>query len=107
MAACSPHERTMPRRRPGQVRTDIYHRLRTTTTAHGPNSSPISNLPGLSPHGRTVLAFLERTRLWPGATEQALGLWAEFIRSPHHRIYDYAYDGTGCGVWECCPPMTQ
>ncbi len=43
-----------------------------------------------------ALAGLERTRLWPGAAEEAWRIWEGFVRSPYHRIYDYRYD-KGCG----------
>jgi hypothetical protein len=58
-------------------------------------------IPGLSPRGRTLLAQLEHNRLWPGAAAEALRLWAGFVRSPYHRLYDPSY-GEGCGIWQCC-----
>jgi len=92
----------MPRRRPGEVRADAHFRLRTTPT----EIIRVSNLPDLSPHGRTVVAYLEHTRLWPGAAAEALAIWQRFVRSPYHRIYDYRYD-EGCGIWECCPSLIE
>lgn len=92
----------MPRRRPGQVRADVHFRLRTDPT----DVIRVSNLPGLSPHGRAVLAYLEHTRFWPGAAADALRIWERFVRSPYHRIHDYRYD-EGCGIWECCPSLIE
>lgn len=89
----------MPRRRPAQLRADARRRL----TSH---TGRISNLPGLSPHGRVVLAGIERTRLWPGAAEEAWREWEGFVRSAYHRVYDYRYD-VGCGCWGCCTSMEQ
>jgi hypothetical protein len=86
----------MPRRRPAQLRADACRRLLRIRSREYPGTIQISNLPGLSPHGRMALAGLERTRLWPGAAEEAWRIWEGFVRSPYHRIYDYRYD-KGCG----------
>lgn len=57
-------------------------------------------IPGLSPHGVAVLVRFEHVRMWPGATAEALRLWAEFLGDPYHRLYDPKYEG--CGYWGCC-----
>jgi hypothetical protein len=93
----------MPRRRPGQLRAETLPHLHSGTGA----TVRTSKLPGLSPRGRTILARLEHCRLWPGATAEALQLWAGFVRHPYHRVYDYKYDEVGCGHWGCCTSMAQ
>jgi hypothetical protein len=65
----------------------------------------ISHLHGLSPHGRRVIARLENTRLRPGQVLEAIRYWEQFVRDPAHRLFDPRY--TGCGIWECCPPMVE
>ena len=65
----------------------------------------ISDLPGLSLHGRLVIARLENTRLQTGQVLEAIRHWERFVRDPAHRLYDPRY--TGCGIWECCPPMVE
>ncbi|MDT7803557.1 MAG: hypothetical protein QOI78_6990 [Actinomycetota bacterium] len=47
---------------------------------------------------------LERTRLHPGATAEALRAWAGFVRDPMHRFWDPRY---GRGVPECCPDPAE
>jgi hypothetical protein len=64
----------------------------------------VSELPGLSPRGRAVLARLEVTRLWPGKAEQALRYWREYQRAPHARRWDRP---DSCGEWECCPDIDE
>jgi hypothetical protein len=68
-----------------------------TTIARG------SDLPGVSPFGRVVIARLENTRLQPGQVREAIEHWERFVRDPAHRLYDSQY--TGCGMWGCCPAM--
>jgi hypothetical protein len=65
----------------------------------------VSQIAGLSPHGRVVLARLERKRFWPGKVEAGLRLWEEHLRSPYRRLYDPRYEG--CGIWECCTPIEE
>ncbi|MEV0298619.1 hypothetical protein [Nocardia sp. NPDC050710] len=102
----------MPRRRPAQLRTATLSSLRprgdTALIRMWPSSDgypDISHVPGLSPHGRVVLAGLERTRLSPGRTASALRHWRHFVRDPYHRLWDPRYEG--CGIWECCPDMHE
>ncbi|MEU4287001.1 hypothetical protein AB0E63_02165 [Kribbella sp. NPDC026596] len=76
-----------------------------TKTTGLPTTSRISNLPGLSPHGRVVIARLENTRLQPGQVREAIDHWERFVRDPAHRLYDPRYEG--CGIWECCPPVLE
>lgn len=78
----------MARRPPAQVRADFIRR--------GPERLP----DGLSARGRARLTRLEHTKLWPGATAEALEAWARFVRDPVHRIWD---TGSGCGQLVCCP----
>jgi hypothetical protein len=80
------------------VRADGLTRLRV----RGERTSDIA---GLSPHGRVVLARLERKRFWPGKVETGLRLWEEHLRGPYRRLYDPHYEG--CGVWECCTPIDE
>jgi hypothetical protein len=47
-----------------------------------------SNLPGLSPHGRLVIARLENTRLQPGQVLETIRHWERLVRDPAHRLYD-------------------
>jgi hypothetical protein len=101
--ACSRLERTMPRRRPVQIRADRQGRLRVSRGPFGPLR--VSQFPGLSPHGRCVIARLEHTRLMPRQTEEALQAWRAFMRSPYHRLWDPRYEG--CGCWGCCYDMNQ
>jgi hypothetical protein len=64
---------------------------------------PEERLPGingLSPRGRSCLAELERTRLWPGAAAEALRLWTLFAREPRRRLWERDH---GCGEFYCCP----
>lgn len=60
-------------------------------------SDRISQLPGLSSRGRSVLARLEVTRLWQGQAEQAL-------RDPYHSRWDRP---DSCGEWACCPDIDE
>ncbi|MCO1580291.1 hypothetical protein M8C13_31495 [Crossiella sp. SN42] len=60
--------------------------------------------PGLSRRGRAQLARLERTRLWPEATVEALRAKRNFVRDPTHRLWDPQY---GCGFQECCPDPAE
>lgn len=76
-----------------------------TKTTGRTTISHISNLPGLSPLGRMVIARLENTRLQPGQVREAIEHWERFVRNPAHRLFDLEYEG--CGIWECCPPMLQ
>ena len=64
----------------------------------------VSQLPGLSPRGRAVLARLEFTRLWPQAAEQALGYWRHYRRDPYNRRWDRP---DACGQWLCCPDIYE
>lgn len=91
----------MPRRRPAQLREDSAARLHITKAS----VTSVSNLPGLSPLGRVVIARLENTRLRPGQVGEAIDHWERFVRDPAHRLYDLGYEG--CGIWECCPPMLE
>jgi hypothetical protein len=101
--ACSLPERTMPRRRPAQIRADRHARL---LLGNGPLwLIRVSQVPGLSPHGRTVIARLEHTRLRRRQTEEALQLWRGFMRNPYHRLWDPRYEG--CGCWGCCTDMDE
>jgi hypothetical protein len=93
----------MPRRRHVQVRASRQARLLVSQGPFGPQR--VSQFPGLSPHGRCVIAQLEHTRLMPRQAEQALKFWRGFMRSPYHRLWDPRYGG--CGIWECCPDMNQ
>lgn len=93
----------MPRRRPVQIRADRQARLSVSKGPFGPLR--VSQFPGLSPHGRCVIARLEHTRLMPRQTEQALKSWRGFMRDPYHRLRDSRYEG--CGYWECCPDINQ
>lgn len=43
---------------------------------------------------------LERTRLWPGASAEALQAWELFVHEPMYRLWD---PHCGCGVPQCCP----
>jgi hypothetical protein len=95
----------MPRRRPAEVRADSAARLRVTRAAGQGTIVEISNLPGLSPFGRVVIARLENTRLRPGQVAEAIDHWERFVRDPAHRLYDPRYEG--CGIWGCCPPMLE
>lgn len=99
--SCSPSERLMPRRAPSKVRADL--RTREVAKRHC-LVRKTSQLLGLSPHGRAVLAGLECTRLWPGAAEEALRYWTAYIRDPYARRWDRA---DSCHVWECCPDIDQ
>ncbi|WP_460660627.1 hypothetical protein [Kribbella swartbergensis] len=76
-----------------------------TRTTGRSTITQISNLPGLSPHGRVVIAQLENTRLRPGQVAEAIDCWERFVRDPAHRLYDPRYEG--CGIWECCPRMLE
>lgn len=98
----------MPRRRPAQLRTEALSRLRRSKPSHPSGLDRIerlSNLPGMSPLGRKVIARLENTRLWPGQIEEAIDHWERFVHDPAHRLYDQRYEG--CGIWECCPAMYE
>ena len=64
----------------------------------------ISQLPGLSPRGRAVLAGLERARLWPRSAEQALQYWRAYLRDPYARRWDRP---DSCGEWYCCPDIGE
>jgi hypothetical protein len=64
----------------------------------------VSQLPGLSPRGRAVLASLEHARLWPGAAEQALQYWRTYLRDPYARLWDRP---DSCGDWHCCPDINE
>ncbi|EOD69511.1 hypothetical protein H480_05919 [Amycolatopsis vancoresmycina DSM 44592] len=57
-------------------------------------------MPGLSAQGQAAIARLEHDRFHPGATAVALRVWAGFVRTPIHRLWDPRH---GCGVAECCP----
>jgi hypothetical protein len=67
-------------------------------------SDRISQLPGLSSRGRSVLARLEVTRLWQGQAEQALRYWREYQRDPYHSRWDRP---DSCGEWACCPDIDE
>ena len=82
----------MPRRPPARVRADLL-RARPLDGAN-------STLPYLSPQGTRAIAYLERSRFWNGAVNQALRAWSRFVQDPWHRLWD---PGCGCGVMECCP----
>lgn len=86
----------MPRRRPGQVRADGLTRLEVA-------GGQVSRIAGLSPHGRVVLARLERKWLSPGKVEEALRIWEAHLRDPYRRLYDPQYEG--CRMWGCCTPI--
>jgi hypothetical protein len=64
----------------------------------------VSQLPGLSPRGRAVLAGLEHTRLWPQQAEQALRYWRAYLRDPYARRWDRP---DSCGDWHCCPEIGE
>ncbi len=101
MRPCSRLERIVPRRRPAQVRAD----LRALSVRHGATGQRrVSQLPGLSPRGRAILAFLEHDRLWPGQAEDALRLWRAYVRDPYHQRWDRPND---CGQWPCCPDIQE
>ena len=95
----------MPRKRPAQLRADSAARLHIATATGPIPITRISNLPGLSTHGRVVIARLENTRLRRGQVGEAIDHWERFVRDPAHRLYDPRYEG--CGIWECCPPMLE
>lgn len=90
----------MPRRSPAKVRADIRARQAATTDG----TDKVSQLPGLSPRGRTVLANLEHTRLWPGQAEQALRYWRAYLRDPRARRWDRP---ASCGDWVCCADIDE
>jgi len=100
MAACSLHERDMPRKRPAKVRADMLAR---EAAARG-CADKVSQLPGLSPRGHAVLASLECTRLSPGQAEQALRYWRDYQRDPYARRWDRP---DSCGEWYCCPEIDE
>jgi hypothetical protein len=100
IAACLLHERDVPRRPPAKVRADMQARQAATRGAAG----KASQLPGLSPRGRTVLASLEHTRLWPGQAEQALRYWRVYQRDPYARRWGRP---DSCGEWHCCPDIDE
>lgn len=100
--ACSRLERTMPRRRPVQIRAGRQARLSVSKGPFGPLR--VSQFSGLSPHGRCVIARLEHT-LMPRQTEEALELWRRFMRNPYRRLWDPRYGG--CGCWGCCNDMNR
>lgn len=93
---CRPPEWAMPRRSPARVRADTHRRCRT--------DERIPPLRGLSPRGRAGIARLERTRLWPGASAEALQAWKLFVHEPMHRLWD---PHCGCGVPQCCPDPAE
>lgn len=64
----------------------------------------VSDLPGLSPRGRAVLARLEVTRLWPGQAGEALQYWREYCRTPDARRWNRP---DSCGEWACCPDIGE
>jgi hypothetical protein len=64
----------------------------------------VSQLPGLSPRGRAVLADLEQTRLSPRQAEQALRYWRAYLRNPHAWRWDRP---DSCGDWNCCPDIDE
>jgi len=67
-------------------------------------SGEISQLPGLSPRGRAVLAGLESTRLLPGQVQEALWYWRVYLRDPRARRWDRP---DCCGEWHCCPDIGE
>ena len=93
----------MPRRRPVQIRADRLGRLSVSLGPFGPLR--VSQFPGLSPHGRCVVARLEHTCLMPGQAEEALKFWRAFMRNPYHRLWDPRYGG--CGIWGCFTDMDR
>ena len=64
----------------------------------------VSQLPGVSPRGRAVLADLEHTRLWPRSAEQALRYWRAYLHDPYSRRWDRP---DSCGDWHCCPDIEE
>src|SRR5260221_2001721 len=70
----------MPRRPPAQVRADVRARPARRAAI---GQQRVSQLPGLSPRGRAILAFLEHDRLWPGQAEDALRLWRAELRGSY------------------------
>jgi hypothetical protein len=82
----------MARRSPGSVR------------ARGRRRFYEPGIPGLSARGNACLRELERTRLWPGAAEDALMAWEQFVHDPMHRLWD---PDSGCGQLLCCPDPAE
>jgi hypothetical protein len=77
-------------------------RARRVVTTDG--TDRVSQLPGLSPRGRAVLAGLEHTRLWPRQAEQALLYWRGYLRDPYAPRWDRP---DSCGQWHCCPDIDE
>jgi hypothetical protein len=99
-AACGLPEWTMPRK----SRADVQADMRARRALGEVGSDRISQLPGLSSRGRSVLARLEVTRLWQGQAEQALRYWREYQRDPYHSRWDRP---DSCGEWACCPDIDE
>jgi hypothetical protein len=88
---CSDSERTMPRRRPSQLRP--AGRL-SRQQSHGASEPGFARGSGKL---AAAAARLERDRLWPGAVAQALRQWSRIAHSP-----GLALSG-GCGCPLCNP----
>jgi hypothetical protein len=78
--------------------------MRARQAAAREGTDKVSQLPGLSPRGRAVLASLESSRLWPKAAEQALRYWRAYQRDPYARRWDRP---DSCGDWHCCPDIDE
>jgi hypothetical protein len=82
----------MARRPPGSIR------------ANDPRGRHDPGIDGLSARGRTLLAQLERARLWPGAAGEALEALTRFVHDPMYRLWD---PSSGCGQPLCCPDPVE
>lgn len=76
----------------------------TKTTGHS-TITRVSDLPGLSPLGRNVIAYLLNKSRRPDQIREAIQRWERVVRDPAHRLQDSSYKG--CGIWECCPPWHE
>ncbi|MEV6366799.1 hypothetical protein AB0L86_07890 [Micromonospora musae] len=89
IAACLFSERTMPRKRPRELRRSLS--TRSASSRYGTRAYRFSVLPGLSGRGLTAIRNLELARLWPGAVAEVLEIWEEMVRHPAHRLRDPGY----------------
>jgi len=87
-------ERTVPRRRPGEVRAALPRRRRPDGLTPA--------IPGLSAQLRTEIGRLQHPDdwQWPGTILIALRQWRGFVHHPYRRLW--VEDDGGCGHWECC-----
>ncbi|MEU6733493.1 hypothetical protein ABZ929_09840 [Streptomyces physcomitrii] len=87
----------MPRRRPSALRGETP--VRRPRRRRFPSVGPVS--------GSCVAALcrLERTRLWPEATAEALWHWRALAHGPLRRVADPPFGAPSCGIPECgCDP---